>query len=186
MTATNIADAQLLFGELGEHWRCVLMKLFLMRHGHAVAAEKERPLTEQGRKEAVRVGEFLCKIKEMPDVILHSGLTRSRETAEGVAASLGFHGDLPKQDGLEPEDSATAFMADFRAKYDPSALQTLLIVGHEPFISDFAGRLLTGGKTTFPLNFSRGTLLGMEYSAQRWQLLFYLTGENLSSLIWVP
>jgi hypothetical protein len=101
------------------------MKLFLMRHGHAIAAEKDRPLTEQGRKEAARVGEFLCKIKEMPDVILHSGLTRSRETAEGVAVSLGFHGDLLKQDGLEPEDSVTAFMGNFRAKYDPSTPKTL-------------------------------------------------------------
>jgi phosphohistidine phosphatase len=162
------------------------MKLFLMRHGHAIAAEKDRPLTEQGRKEAAKAGEFLCKIKEMPDVILHSGLTRSRETAEGVAVSLGFHGDLLKQDGLEPEDSVIAFMADFRAKYDPSTPKTLLLVGHEPFISDFAGRLLTDGKITLPLSFSRGTLLGMEHFGQRWKLLFYLTGENLSSLVWVP
>jgi phosphohistidine phosphatase SixA len=70
------------------------MKLLLMRHGDAVAAENERPLTEQGRKESARAGEFLYKINEIPDIILHSGITRSRQIAEGVAAAAGFRGDL--------------------------------------------------------------------------------------------
>jgi hypothetical protein len=50
----------------------------------------------------------------------------------------------------------------------------------------FAGLLLADGETTLPLTFNRGTLLGMGYFAGRWKLLFYLTGEHLSRLVWVP
>ncbi|MDR1481403.1 MAG: hypothetical protein LBI74_02120, partial [Synergistaceae bacterium] len=122
---------------------------------------------------------------EIPDIILHSGFTRSRQTAEGVAAAAGFHGDLLMQDGLEPEDSVTAFMTNFWTQYNPSASKTLLIVGHEPFMSDLAEFLLTDGKTRLPMTFDRGALLGTGYVGQRWKLLFYLTGENLSRLVWV-
>ncbi|MDL2264694.1 histidine phosphatase family protein, partial [Synergistaceae bacterium OttesenSCG-928-I11] len=68
------------------------MKLCLMRHGDAVGGfdDAARPLSAQGLLEAENAGRFLARIREVPDVICHSPLLRSRQTAEVVARVLGL------------------------------------------------------------------------------------------------
>jgi phosphohistidine phosphatase len=167
------------------------MKIFLMRHGHAVTArhDPERPLLKEGQREAARAGEFLRKIDEAPDVIIHSPLTRSRMTAEGVAEALGVENILQPRVGLEPEDDVRDCMSDILSEYDASDGK-IMIVGHEPLMSEFAILLLTGSMAGLSLNFSRGTLLGAESigcgRSRTWKLRFYLTAEDLARLIWVP
>jgi phosphohistidine phosphatase len=162
-----------------------------MRHGHAVTAryDPERPLSAQGQREAARAGEFLRKLDETPDVIVHSPLTRSRMTAEGVAKALGVENILQQRMGLEPGDDVRDFASDVLSEYGSSD-KKIMIVGHEPLMSEFAMFLLTGSMAGLTLNFSRGTLLGAEGVARGrsriWELRFYLTAEDLTRLIWVP
>ena len=61
------------------------MKLWVLRHGQAearAATDAQRPLTETGRQEALRMGEHLQG--ETLEVILASPYLRAQQTAELV------------------------------------------------------------------------------------------------------
>ncbi len=67
------------------------MRLYLMQHGKARPKEEDpdRSLSDEGRAEVGRVAGFLAKtdvVRSLP--ILHSGKTRARQTAEGLARAV--------------------------------------------------------------------------------------------------
>lgn len=72
-------------------------KYFVMRHGEAESnvsgeidsiPDEQNPLTEKGRSQSVEVAQ---KLKgEKIDLIFHSGMQRTRETAEIIAQELGL------------------------------------------------------------------------------------------------
>lgn len=78
-------------------------RLFLMRHGHVdyfapgLADPRIVPLTEDGRRQAAAAGEALKNVNF--DLVVHSGLPRTRETAELVLAGREFAAEA--EPGLE-------------------------------------------------------------------------------------
>jgi phosphohistidine phosphatase len=82
------------------------MRLYLIRHAHAVNEEQDprRPLCEKGRAVALQVAGFLAPVLEDVGGILHSPLARSRESAAILARVLGRPRLLREVKGLEPED----------------------------------------------------------------------------------
>ena len=62
---------------------------YLVRHGHAVwMPEETRPLSERGRRGALRVAEILS---QMPiDAIYASTMRRAQQTVAPLAAQLGL------------------------------------------------------------------------------------------------
>jgi phosphohistidine phosphatase len=168
------------------------MEIFLMRHGHAANHMNDgaRPLSKEGEREGMRAGEFLRKIDKAPNIIFHSPFTRARMTAECVAKAAGMNNSsLQERAGLEPEDDTSVFLSTFLSEITDFS-QKVLIVGHEPFMSSLAWLFLTKKKVWLSLEFDRGALLGMENLKPRdgmqWQLRFYLMGETLKRLIWMP
>ncbi|MGD8931441.1 MAG: histidine phosphatase family protein, partial [Chromatiales bacterium] len=75
------------------------MKLYLMQHGQAMAKEQdpERPLTQQGRQDVDRLGQFLRQAGVRVVRVIHSGKLRARQSAETLAEVV--------TPGLEPEVS---------------------------------------------------------------------------------
>ena len=171
------------------------MKFFLMRHGHAESNlhDSKRHLMPEGKKEAHRAGECLVKIGEIPDIVIHSPYTRSKETAQIAVQTLKtVKPDIivRQHSGFEPEDDPHEFKRTF---LNEAVLQdqNILLVGHEPFLSVFASLLLTKSGAVLSLPFNYGTLLGIEglgKAAQEkiWRLRFYFTAEDLGKLIWIP
>lgn len=121
------------------------MRLYVMRHGSAVDAEDwdgeefARPLTNEGRAELQGVTQGLRWLDPKIDGVVTSPLTRARETAESVAQALG----APLQ-----IDSALAPGSDLNAisplLFSARELQGILIVGHEPDLSELIGLLIAG------------------------------------------
>ena len=67
------------------------MQLFLMRHSIAeatVTTDFDRQLTPEGVKKVDFLAEFLLQEGFSPGVIVHSPLTRSRQTAHSFAKRL--------------------------------------------------------------------------------------------------
>ncbi|RZJ97709.1 MAG: histidine phosphatase family protein, partial [Brevundimonas sp.] len=69
-------------------------RLILMRHAKAGAAaagrgDRDRPLTDEGRADAVAVGRALAARDLRPDHALVSDARRTRETWEGLSESFG-------------------------------------------------------------------------------------------------
>src|SRR5262245_48524924 len=85
-----------------------MMDLFLIRHAKAVDGSRygddsERPLDADGRRAALDVGAALARHGVQLDVIASSPLVRAVETAELVAVSVGYAGQLAIHTDLQPE-----------------------------------------------------------------------------------
>lgn len=87
------------------------------------------------------MGRILGALKVQPEIILSSPLKRSLQTAQFVGNELGYDGKVEISPALSPE----ATYADFQKLLDKYAdRQDVLVVGHNPNLFQFVGRLITG------------------------------------------
>jgi phosphohistidine phosphatase len=125
------------------------MNLYLLRHGIAINAEAaapggERPLTEKGGKRMRKAARGLRRFDIAFDAILTSPLARARQTADIVAETLGLQAHLSVIETLQPGSSPEDLLASLS---DYENREHLLLVGHEPLLSDLASFLITGKKS---------------------------------------
>jgi phosphohistidine phosphatase len=117
------------------------IRLHLLRHAHAGDAfewdgdDSRRPLTGKGRKQAERLGRFMCEHGIRPDVIVSSPLLRALQTAEIVATELGM---TVRRDAR----LASGFgKHELWALLDELGAREPLLVGHEPDLSSLLSYL---------------------------------------------
>jgi phosphohistidine phosphatase len=123
------------------------MDLFLLRH--AIAEQRDptkypddalRPLTEKGIKRMRRVAEGFLAAGLTFDVIYTSPYTRARQTADIVADVCGLRKVLRETDTLAVDGDPEALIAELK-KVDATSI---LLVGHEPYLSELISHLLVG------------------------------------------
>ncbi len=134
------------------------MKLYLVRHAHAVsdAENPARPLSGKGREVALAMGHWLRGNAAVDVVeVWHSPLVRARETAELVVEGSRMKARLREASGLLPEDDVTAMAAALGRHGD-----SVMIVRHEPHLGLLAGRLL--GIEAGSVEFKKGAVLCLE------------------------
>lgn len=114
------------------------LRLILMRHAKSdwddpALSDHARPLNKRGRKSAKAIGDWLRDKGYLPDLVLSSDATRTMETCEGLAldTETRFLRDLYHA-------SAIAMMEALRKG---GSANTLLMVGHNPGIAEFAASL---------------------------------------------
>ena len=127
------------------------MRVTLIRHGEAgddAPRDELRSLTMRGRATVARVGRSLHAAVA---VRLHAlsrrklSLIRALQTAEIVAACVGFGGRVVVSEALVPEgrvSRAVAWLATLESE------DSVALVAHEPILSSLAGALL--GIERFP------------------------------------
>jgi phosphohistidine phosphatase len=136
------------------------MNLYLMRH--AIAAESaadvsdsQRALTAEGRNKLKQIVRNFKKLDLAFDLILTSPYVRAHQTAAMVAVAQGLN---PKQvrisEALMPMGSPEALIAEINAY---PRVENLLLVGHEPSLSQLVG-LLLAGDSTLDINFKKAGL----------------------------
>jgi phosphohistidine phosphatase len=113
--------------------------LILLRHAKAAdpddyATDIERPLTARGHRDAAAAGAWLEGRGLKPDFVLCSTAVRTRETLEelGVDAPVGYEHRIytgPALDTLELLRQVGA------------TVETLLLVGHNPTLSELSHEL---------------------------------------------
>lgn len=110
--------------------------LIVMRHAKSgwdmPVPDKDRPLNARGRGAATQIGNWLRAQGITPDEILCSSATRTRETTE----RLGVTCDATYIDALYLASSD-----QIMAQLQKAAGESVLIVGHNPGIAEFAERL---------------------------------------------
>lgn len=120
--------------------------LYLLRHGPALPhgtpgiEDDARPLTGKGRRKVRALAQGLERLAIVPDRILTSPLPRASQTALLVAEAL------EREDALEsaPELDVRATAESVRAWLASRTETRLMLVGHDPWISDLVGLLATG------------------------------------------
>jgi len=119
------------------------MLLYFLRHGdassHSRFQDGERPLTDLGNQQAAYVGKFLQHTKARINVILTSPLTRACETGAMVQSII----QTPRVESTEYLVNGT----DPRQLWEQISeldAESILLVGHEPFLSKIISLLLAG------------------------------------------
>jgi phosphohistidine phosphatase len=124
-------------------------ELYVMRHGLAVTGgsvrfsdDAQRPLVPEGKEKMREIAGGLKRMGFEVDWIVTSPLVRAVETAGIIAESLASSVPVDVCDAMRPGGSPEALLA-FLAKR-PNC-RRVLVVGHEPDLSDLAARLIGAG-----------------------------------------
>lgn len=114
-----------------------IMELILWRHAEAEDGmpDSARKLTSHGLKQAQAVAEWLTPRLPKAARIIVSPTSRTRQTAEALAARFEI------VDELGPGASAKTILA--LAKW-PDAKGTVVVVGHQPTLGETAALILSG------------------------------------------
>lgn len=121
--------------------------LHLLRHAKSEWTatsnrDHDRPLAERGEEAADLIGHRLALEAFSPDLVLCSSALRARQTLSRVADSGGFTWPTLYDEALYGAD-AQALLAAIAA-VDP-AVNSLLLVGHNPGLQDLALALSSRG-----------------------------------------
>ena len=152
-----------------------MRSLILFRHGKsdwdaAFTADHERPLADRGREAARCMGKLLDQTKQNPDLAISSSALRARDTQQ-LAARAG-HWDCPMRiDEALYETAPNAMLAWMTALKDNP--ERLLLTGHEPTWSDFAGRLIGRAVMKVPT----AAMLRIDFEIDHWNKLGFGNGE---------
>jgi phosphohistidine phosphatase len=128
----------------------MMTELFILRHGIAVApgtpgvADDQRPLTPKGRKRMREIALGLHRLDLKVDRIITSPLPRARSTAEIVAEVLDVTSRLEIAEALKAGALAQAVLSWLRGRSE----DRLLLVGHDPTLTDLITLLVTGTLTS--------------------------------------
>jgi phosphohistidine phosphatase len=146
------------------------MLLYLVRHGKAEPGgdDAARKLTDQGRKAVRRVARHLAGAEVHVDRIEHSGLARAEETAQILADAVG--GSVTAAGGL----GATDPVESVAQRIESSISQSLMLVGHSPFMNRLAAYLLTGDAEADILHFRTATVACLSDEDGGWTLEWFL------------
>ena len=139
--------------------------LFLLRHAKAVSSSDslrdfDRSLSDQGRKQAERVGKYLKEQNIGLDLVLSSTALRARETTELVLTAAECMSEV-RYDQRIYEASAQQLL-EVVSEIE-SEKNEVLLVGHNPGLQELLTRL-TGQFESM----GTGTLAKIVFGATEW------------------
>src|ERR1700676_4472940 len=123
------------------------MNLYLMRHANAglnranPLLDNKRGLVKEGKDQCMLMARVLSAFKVQVDVIVSSPLKRALQTAQFVGTELGYDAKVEISVALAPDADYSAFQ-DLLTGY--ADREGVLVVGHNPNLFQFLGKLVTG------------------------------------------
>lgn len=161
------------------------MIIYFLRHANAgepmknAKKDEKRPLDKEGIEQCGIVGRTLTALDVQVDVIISSPLKRAAQTASLVGNELGFEGKLQFEDALRP----AASFADFRRMLEKYAKQeSVMVVGHNPSLSEFLGATITKPGAEAGTELKKGAVAKVETGRGYGMLQWCLTPKLLRSI----
>ena len=137
-----------------------MMELYLLRHGIATERGKrirggdaQRPLTSKGRKKMRCIAKAMRALELSFDLVLTSPVLRARQTAEIVAKEFGPKHQPMLSIHLAPEGVPQKLIRDLQRLH--RGTRKVLLVGHEPYLSNLMATLLAG-QPVIDINLKKG------------------------------
>jgi phosphohistidine phosphatase len=122
------------------------MEIYILRHGIATERgapghkkDSDRPLTPEGEDKMRQIAEAILGMELKFDLILSSPFKRAEQTANILARELDE--EVTFTELLEPDGNALELIAEINDEKP----QRVLLVGHEPYLSQLISVLTTGG-----------------------------------------
>ena len=143
--------------------------LTLVRHAKSSwrdtsLSDRQRPLNKRGERDAPKMGKRIAEHGIRPSLIISSPATRAWSTAKVVAAKISYPVEF-----LQREDDI--YLASLDRLLEVVASQdagfnNLMVVGHNPGMTDFANFLVPGLTANLPT----AGLVSVEIDADDWSL----------------
>jgi phosphohistidine phosphatase len=125
-----------------------MRRLLLLRHAKTEQAgpgerDRDRELTKRGRADAALIGAYIAQHGLIPELALVSPATRAQQTWALAAAAFAKSPRLLTDDRIynADTDKLIAVVGEVRKQ-----AQTLIVVGHNPGLHDFARLLIASGE----------------------------------------
>jgi phosphohistidine phosphatase len=150
--------------------------IYLMRHAKAEpggsGSDHDRELTDDGRRQARRMGAFLRATDQIPDRIVTSTAVRARTTARALSEDGGWASEVPmRQASALYDGKVDDVLQEIQATRDGA--DSVLVVGHQPTWALAIGRLTGGSSVAFPT----GACARIDVDADRWAKVREDTGR---------
>lgn len=127
------------------------MELYVLRHAIALTASEagvnsdaERPLSDEGREKIERIAGAMGKLGVEVDLVLSSPYVRAKDTAiiahEKMGKETRLEYTVALASGQDPHHIVTELKDRFRKT------ERIMIVGHEPDLSQLIGRITSLGR----------------------------------------
>lgn len=149
-----------------------MIDLYVLRHAIAVPhgtagyeRDSDRPLTPKGAKKMAGIARGMKQIGVEIDVLLTSPFPRALQTAEIVAGEFGMKKDLVLTAHLAVGGDPERLIAEIAANHSNAA--SIMICGHEPYLSQLIAVLLTGS-SQLNLTMKKGGLCKLAVSLLRY------------------
>ncbi len=162
-----------------------MRRLILLRHGKAAreagGGDKERALTKRGREDAIRVGEYLASQNILPNLAVASDARRTRETLDCVIAGMNRRFKVIFDPDLYLAEEST-LMVEFHKT--PDVVRTMLVVGHNPGLAEFAFRMSGTGdmdaRTRLDMKYPTSGLAILDFESPSWSNIGWGGGRLVS------
>jgi phosphohistidine phosphatase len=161
------------------------MIVYFLRHASAgehlanPKKDEKRALDKEGIEQCGIVGRALAALDVQVDTIISSPLKRAAQTASLVGNELSYEGKLQLEDGLRPG----ATFPDFRRLLEKYArFEAIMVVGHNPNLSEFLGRGISETGCEAGSELKKGAVARVEMGRNSGVLQWLLTPKVLRSL----
>src|SRR5437660_5626996 len=161
------------------------MIIFFVRHASAGTAysnlkkDEKRPLDDDGIEQCGVVGRALAALNVQPDVIISSPLKRATQTASLIGNEIGYEGKLQLEAAMRPE----AAFADFRKLLEKySRHDSIMVVGHNPSITEFLARLIAKSGVEAQIDFKKAAVARAETERHGATLNWFFTPKIARAL----
>jgi len=141
------------------------MIIYFLRHASAgdpamsAAKDEKRPLDKLGVEQSHDIGAALAGLKVEVDAIISSPLLRAMQTAEITAQEIGHKDKVQVEVALRPEAGYDQFQELLNRHQRKPAI---MLVGHNPSLTEFLNRLLSGEPGVNVVELKKGALAKLE------------------------
>lgn len=153
------------------------MKLYLVQHGEATSEEinKEKPLTEKGISDVKKIAAFLRDSGISLNTVFHSTKLRAKQSAKILVDILNPGCKVVEKDSLSPNDPVENIYGEILKRTD-----ALMMVGHLPFLSKLASRLILYSEEKSMIRFKQGGIAQLERDEKgSWEIGWFITPDLL-------
>jgi phosphohistidine phosphatase len=161
-----------------------MRRLILTRHAKSswddpLTPDHDRPLNERGKAAAADLGQWLASRGYVPDEVLCSDALRTRKTFSGIAPALPGAPVLALKPALyhAGPDVMLAVL-----KHAVGA--TVMMIGHNPGIAEFAGRLVQRAPANPAFGrYPTGATLVADFPVESWADVGFGTGVTVDFVV---
>lgn len=138
------------------------------------ASDFERPLTERGVKDAVRMSALIAHLEPPIDLILSSPSARTAQTVQALSAQISG--------AIDPLWNETIYLATADTllsllKAQPEDIQHVVLVGHNPGLEELASGLCGSAPEDVFVRMPTAAAAHVVIDAEHWSMLRWGCGQ---------